>query len=107
MTLQEVNKRLLEISKELQKLIPQLIEKEWEYDKKFTQVMLASPLSSQGAREGEAKLAADTAGFYKPFIDLRADVRLLYQEKEILIEYSRNLRAIGASEKSEDNKYFP
>lgn len=98
MTLQEVNKRLLEINAQLQELVPLLVSAEWDYDKKFTQVVLASGLGNQTARDGEAKLAADTAGFYKPFIELKRDVRLLYTEKDILTEYSRNLRSIGMTD---------
>ncbi len=94
MTLNEVNKRLLEINTELREVLPKERATTWTYEKAFMGKMMHSGMGNQAAREAEAKLACDTDGLYEPMVDIRGKVRELMIEKEILIEYSKNLRVV-------------
>lgn len=95
MTLKQVNERLLQLVTEINELAPKVNRVEWAYMKRFNEVMLASGMSNQAAREAEAKLAMEVEGLWEPYMEIKADLRKLLTEKEVLIEYGKNVRTMA------------
>lgn len=96
MNLIQANIRLLALLEELKTEIPLLEDLEWVYLKQYmTYLQDPSAGSNQTAREAFAKLCCDTDGLYKPYMLQKIKVRLLLNEKDILIEYCKNIRSLA------------
>ena len=98
MNLKTINQRLEELLTELPKALKTLEAIEYKYQMHYYNSLQHSPMGSQDRRESEAILAANTDGLYKPFLDAKIEVRTLVNEKEILTEISRNIRAMRGDE---------
>lgn len=98
MDLNIITKRLEEISKELPDAIKLLTKVEYPYNLKYLYVIQHSPQASVERREADAIRTCEVEGLYKPFIDAKVEVRTLQNEKECLIEMSRNIRSMRGSE---------
>ena len=94
MELSEINNKLKSITEELPPKIKELKNLELAYNKRFYYCMVHSGMGNQAQREAEATLTCDQEGLWEPLLEVRSDVRILYMEKDMYIEISKNLRVI-------------
>lgn len=90
------NNKLIEIEEKLQNRLPELRKLEEEYENKYFGYLLNSPMGNAPAREAEAKLKLQQEPIFREYQDKKLDVRILYSKREMYIEISKNLRALGA-----------
>lgn len=94
MTLEEINKQLLDIAEQLKQKLPLLSFAESAYQKKFFYYLLHSVGANAQLREAEARTICQTDGLVEPFEELKIEVRTLLHQKEILIEVAKNMRLL-------------
>lgn len=98
--LQAVNAQLVEVMNQLAEKIPKLTKLEDEYYRRYYKLLLTAQERTESQREASAKLqlrmpdAEGNPSIYDEYQDLKLDVRILLTKKEMLIEISRNLRAM-------------
>lgn len=98
MNLEEINKELLRIAKELAVSLPKLKEAEYKYNMVYFDALLHSGMGNAQAREAESYKRCDTEGVLKPFEELKVTVRTLITEKECYIEIAKNIRTLRGHE---------
>ena len=98
MTTQEVEKRLLEILPELQKLLTKKEAVEKAYYQKYYDILLRSGMANQVKQEAEAKSLIMVDPIFEQYHELELEIKLLYIERDILIEIGRNKRGERAYE---------
>lgn len=104
MTLVEINKRLLELAVEIPMKIKEVRAVETEYQLRFWELMLRSAMGNQDKREAEANMICNEENLYEPVLDLKADLRGLFNEKDLLLAISANLRVMEHHDYSEDGQ---
>lgn len=98
MDLLSINKRLEIITEELKIALPKLKAAEYAYNKVYYDCIVKSGMGNEAKREAEAFKTCDAEGVLKPFTELKIDVRTLINEKECLIEISKNIRTMRGNE---------
>ena len=96
--LEEANVLLLKVFKEYEEVAKQLPALEYEYDSRYSDLYIKSGMGTGPLKEHEAKAILNEEGLGKRLIELRMEVRRLYYKYQVLIEYTRNLRAILTKE---------
>ena len=94
MTLQEATQSLEELSQKLPQKIKEHQQADTAYMLRFYELTLKSGMGTIVAKEAEANVICNEEGLLQPVQVLRADVKALYSQKDLLIELSRNLRAL-------------
>lgn len=67
---------------------------EYAYDKRYRVLLLQSGMKTVGLKEAEVAGICDEEGLYSPLADLRGELKVLYIERDVLLEMSRNLRTL-------------
>jgi hypothetical protein len=101
MDLNAINARLGELMTLLPEKLKAVQQAEYKYAVREASVFMQSGMATIAAKEKEAKLVCDQEGFYLPLTELRGDVKALLNEKDMLIEMSRNLRTLSGREERE------
>lgn len=95
MTLEEINAELLDVNTKLTAKIPEVEKLELLYDRKYYYHLLNSTRASADARQAEARQICIEEGLYEPLMNARIDIRVLYNRRDMLMEYAKNLRIIS------------
>lgn len=94
MTLSQVTEALEVLSIQLPRKIHEHQQADTAYMLRFYELTLKSGMGTIAAKEAEANLTCDQEGLLQPVQVLRADVKAFYAQRDLLIELSRNLRAL-------------
>lgn len=100
---EEINKRLLEILKELKEILPNYSQATIDFELRKAELYMqeeSKGFANQSLRDAYVLKVLDTEKKLRPFEELKNKIKLLYIEKEIIIEMGRNIR--GEREKAEE-----
>jgi len=103
-TLQEITKRLLELEPELHEALNRKMALQYEVDKAKANLYLSDSIQAyrnQEMRDAAVSQILEMDGNLEPLYKARGDVSMLSNERDILIEASRNLRSLGLVESAE------
>lgn len=96
-TLAEITKELTKITKEIREKSFKLSKLEYTYWKRYYSLLVNSPASNMSKQEAEAKSIIMDEPIYEEYQDLKLDLKLLYMEREVLIECVKNIRVTEAN----------
>lgn len=94
MTLEETNAALLALEKEITAKQAELGKVQLQYDIRYHNLIMHSGMGTALLKEAEAKTIMVEEGLYEKHAMLLVDMKTLWNRKDILLEYSKNLRAI-------------
>lgn len=104
MDLNKINQALGELSVELPKKVRELSEAEYQYERRFADLVVHSGMGTALLKESEAKTALDAEGLWEPLIMLRGEVRALYHEKDCMLAIGANLRAMQVGQERNERE---
>lgn len=104
MNLKDITNLLFLTMSELEKVIPEVETLETEYYQTYYKYLFSSTASSAPMREAEARtrIAQDDSEMHQKYLHRKADLRVLINKKEALIEISRNLRVLESNKKGQE-----
>lgn len=98
MNLETINKRLIEISQELREKLTNYSKLQNEYELRKAGLMMdeeTKGFANQALRDAYILKVLSEEDIYTKYNLTHNEIKLLYIEKEILIEVSRNLRELN------------
>lgn len=94
LNLKSINELLVKVDEAITILLPIAREAEVKYQLRFDAVLMDGAYSNQALREAHSRSVCEFEGLYRPMIESKGELRSLWGKKELLIEISRNLRAL-------------
>lgn len=90
-----------ELIKVLPPKIKELQQAEYVYARRHAALFMQSGMGTIVAKEAEATSICDEEGLYNPLVDARGDLKGLYNEKDMLLCLSANLRTLARNKDAE------
>jgi hypothetical protein len=92
MNLEKITEQLQQVTDLLNEKIPAYTKTERVYLERFYDLYLHSPRGTDKARESEAKAILMEEGIYEAYANLKVDLKVLTNRKELLLEMLKNER---------------
>ncbi len=91
-TLNDLIQELTNVTNLLNEKIDLYSKSDRVYQEKYYNLYLHSPRGNDKAREAEAKAILMEEGIYEPWANLKVDLKVLQNKKDLLLEVLKNLR---------------